>query len=216
MIWPIAFYFVWHTFHGRVEGNWPEPMHPAFVIAAAIAAETIQWSGGWAPVARWSQRLAVPVGLIVAAVVYAQAVFGVIALGAVDPTARALGAGWKELGAQMDDVRQRIGASVVLTLDYGTAAWLKFYLPSRPAVEQINERLWWVNSPEPDPALFRGAMMYVCMVECNDIPTLRRRFSTVEEVASLTRKRNGVPVQDYRVYKLTGPIGSPLDPPYLH
>ena len=216
MVWPIVLYFVWHTFHGRVEGNWPEPIYPAFVIAAAAAVEKIKWNSPWALVESWSQRLAVPVGLVIAAAIYVQAVFAPVPLGAVDPTARALGAGWKELGAQMDDVRQRIGAPVVLTLDYGTAAWLKFYLPSRPAVEQLNERLWWINSPEPDPALFRGAMMYVCMVECNDIPTLRRRFSTVEEVASLTRKRNGVPVQDYRVYKLTGPIGSPLDPPYLH
>ncbi|MGA9007690.1 MAG: glycosyltransferase family 39 protein, partial [Xanthobacteraceae bacterium] len=24
MVWPLAIYFVWHTFHDRVEGNWPE------------------------------------------------------------------------------------------------------------------------------------------------------------------------------------------------
>ncbi len=67
MVWPIVVYFVWHTFHGRVEGNWPEPIFVAFVIAAAVAVERIQWTGGWASLASWSQRLAVPVGLGIAA-----------------------------------------------------------------------------------------------------------------------------------------------------
>jgi 4-amino-4-deoxy-L-arabinose transferase-like glycosyltransferase len=213
MVWPIAAYFIWHTFHGRVEGNWPEPIYPAFVIAAAVATERIKWTGAWGAIAYWSERLAVPVGLAIAGFVYLQAIFAIIPLGPADPTARALGAGWKDLGAQMDNTRHEIGAPVVLTLDYGTAAWLEFYMPSHPPVEQINERLWWINSPEPDPALFHGTMMYVCMVECVDLPMLRKRFATVDEAASLTRLRRGVPIQDYRVYKLTGPIGPPLDPP---
>ena len=39
MVWPILLYFVWNTFHGRVEGNWPEPIYVPFVIAAAVAVE---------------------------------------------------------------------------------------------------------------------------------------------------------------------------------
>jgi 4-amino-4-deoxy-L-arabinose transferase-like glycosyltransferase len=212
-VWPIAIYFVWHTFHGRVEGNWPEPMFVAFVIGAAVAVEKIRWHGAWASVEAWSRRLAVPVGLVVAAFVYLQAAFGIIPLGYADPTARALGAGWKELGVQMDDVRKRLGAPTVLTMDYGLAAWLEFYLPSHPPVEQINGRMRYVNAPEPDPALFRGTIMYVCMAECGELPAIRNRFATVELVASLTRTRRGIPIQEYRVYSLSGPIGPPLDPP---
>jgi 4-amino-4-deoxy-L-arabinose transferase-like glycosyltransferase len=213
MVWPIFLYFAWHTFHGRVEGNWPEPIFVAFVVAAAVAAERIAWTGAWASIALWSRRLAAPVALGVAAVIYAQAVFGIIPLGAADPTARILGAGWKELGAEIDQVRMRLGAPVVLTLDYGDAAWLAFYLPSHPPVEQINGRMRYVNAPEPDPALFRGAIMYVCMVACDAVPALQGRFTIVEPVAKLTRSRHGVPIQDYRVYRLEGPIGPPLDPP---
>ena len=55
--------------------------------------------------------------------------------------------------------------------------------------------------------------MYVCMVECGEIATLRQRFTTVDLVASLTRTRHGIPLQDYRVYRLSGPVGPPLDPP---
>ena len=119
MVWPIVLYFVWHTFHGRVEGNWPEPIYAAFVIAAAVAAELIKWDGAWASIARWSRQLAVPVGLVIAACLYLQAVFAIVPLGAADPTARALGAGWKELGVRLDDVRQKLGAPIVLTRNYG-------------------------------------------------------------------------------------------------
>ena len=213
MVWPIALYFVWHTFHGRVEGNWPEPIYPAFVIAASVAAEQITWDGAWAPLARWSRHLAVPVGLVIAVCLYLQAVFGIVPLGAVDPTARALGAGWKELGVQLDEVRQNLGAPIVLTRNYGLTGWLSFYLPSHPPVAQINERLWWVNSPEPDPALFHGAIMYVCMVECSEMPLIQQRFTSVEKVTSLMRQRHGVPIQGYDVYRLSGPIGAPLDTP---
>lgn len=213
MVWPIVLYFAWHSFHGRVEGNWPEPIYVAFVIAAAVAAERIKWRGAWAVLAQWSQRLAVPVALVMAACIYLQAVFGVIPLGPIDPTARALGAGWKELAVQMDQVRARLGAPIVLTRNYGLTGWLAFYLPSHPPVEQINERMWHVNAPEPDPALFRGPMMYVCIVACEELPLLRERFTTVELAANLTRTRHGVPIQEYEIYRLTGPIGPPLDPP---
>ena len=60
MVWPLVIYFTWHTFHGRVEGNWPEPIYVPFVIAAAVAADRIKWNATWAPVVSWSQRLAVP------------------------------------------------------------------------------------------------------------------------------------------------------------
>ncbi len=213
MIWPIALYFIWHTFHGRVEGNWPEPIFVPFVIAAAVAAERIRWHGIWVAIAEWSRRLALPVGLVVAACIYVQAAFGIVPLGDADPTARALGAGWKELGAQMDEERGRLGAPIVLTMDYGLAAWLEFYLPSHAPVEQINGRIRYVNAPEPDPVLFGGPIMYVCRGDCGELSLIRSRFATVDFVATLTRSRRGVPIQDYSVYKLTGPIGPPLDPP---
>ncbi len=211
MIWPIVVYFAWHTFHGRVEGNWPEPIYPAFVIAAAAAVEKIKWNGAGAWLERWSARLAVPVALVIAACIYVQALFAVVPLGPLDPTARALGAGWKELGAQIDKARIELGAPVVLTMNYGLTAWLAFYLPSHPPVEQINERMWYVNAPAPDPSLFRGAMMYVCIVECQELPLIRQRFATVEFVEKLTRTRRGIPIQDYELYRLSGPIGPPLD-----
>jgi len=212
MVWPIVIYFIWHTFHGRVEGNWPEPIYVAFAIAAAVAVEKIKWNGVWAPISRWSQRLAVPVGLGMAACIYLQAVFGFIPLGRIDPTARALGAGWKELGSKIDDMRMQLGAPIVLTSNYGLTGWLAFYLPSHAPVEQINERIWYMNAPEPDPALFRGTMMFVGIANYPELPLIRQRFRTVELVASVTRARHGIPIQNYEIYRVSGPIGAALDP----
>jgi 4-amino-4-deoxy-L-arabinose transferase-like glycosyltransferase len=212
MVLPIMIYFFWHAFHERVEGNWPEPIYVAFVIGAAMAGEGFRWTGGWARIQVWSKRLAVPLGLGVAGFVYLQAAFGIIPLGPIDPTARALGAGWQELGIQLDEVRLRLGSPVVLTTNYGLTGWLAFYLPSHPPVEQINGRIRYVDAPEPDPALFRGPIMYVCEEQCNEIQ-LRQRFAVVELVASFLRTRHGLPIQKYVVYRLSGPIGSPLDPP---
>lgn len=213
VVWPIAIYFAWHSLHGRVEGNWPEPIYPAFVIAAAVAVESIEWRGAWAGVEQLSQRLAVPIGLGIAACIYLQAIFGIVPLGGADPTAQNLGAGWPELAIKMDELRVRMGAPVVLTTNQRVTGWLAFYLPPHPPVEQINFRIRWVNAPEPDPALFRGTMMYVCIYECSDIDLLRRRFETVELVTTLSRTRRGVPIEAYSVYRLSGPIGPVLDPP---
>jgi 4-amino-4-deoxy-L-arabinose transferase-like glycosyltransferase len=213
MVWPILLYFIWHTFHGRVEGNWPEPIYVPFVIAAAVAGDRIKWDRTWAPVVSWSQRLAVPVGLGIAACLYLQAVFGVLPLGRADPTARALGAGWKELGAKIDDLRMRIGAPIVLTTDYGMAGWLSFYLPSHPFVAQINERMRYVDLPQPDPALVAGTSMYVCQTPCGAVWMLKERFSHVELLATLPRTRHGVTIRDHLVFSLSGPTGQLFDAP---
>jgi 4-amino-4-deoxy-L-arabinose transferase-like glycosyltransferase len=213
MVWPIVLYFVWHTFHGRVEGNWPEPIYVPFVIAAAVAAERVKFDETWAPVAAWSQRLAVPVGLGIAACLYLQAVFGVLPLGRADPTARALGAGWKELAVKLDGVRTRLDAPIVLTTEYGIAGWLEFYLRSHPFVTQVNERMRYVDLPQPDPALFAGTSMYVCQTPCDAVWKLKEKFGKVDLVATFPRTRHGVTIREYSAYSLSDPVGQVLDPP---
>src|SRR5215831_3123858 len=43
MFWTIVVYFVWHSLHARVEANWFAPVYPPFVVAAAAAANLVQW-----------------------------------------------------------------------------------------------------------------------------------------------------------------------------
>ena len=46
-------------------------------------------------------------------------------------------------------MRVRTGATCVLAPDYGTTGWLAFYLPKGTCVVQQNQRIRWVNMPEP-------------------------------------------------------------------
>jgi 4-amino-4-deoxy-L-arabinose transferase-like glycosyltransferase len=213
MVWPIVLYFTWHTLHGRVQGNWPEPMYPAFVICAAAAAERFPWRGSAAWWALWSKRFAVPVGLGFALVIYAQAMFAVVPLGAIDPTARAIGAGWPALAKEIDALRIKAGAGIVLADNYRLAGWLPFYLPSHPPVEQINGRMRWVNEPAPDAKLFKGPMLFVCLGSCDG--ELAAAFGSVERLATLPRQRRGVTIAPYSIYRVAAPRGPVLQSPTL-
>jgi 4-amino-4-deoxy-L-arabinose transferase-like glycosyltransferase len=211
MVWPLAIYFLWHSLHSRVEGNWTAPLIPAFVIAAASARDKIEWRGAWARLVEWSRRLAVPIGLLLAGFVYLQAMFGLIPADATDPTARQIGSGWPALAHQTEALRRETGAPAVLTTNYATAGWLAFYLPSRPPVVQVNERIRYVDAPEPDAALFRGPLLYVCKAPCPEPERVLAKFGRVAEPVKLPRIRRGVIIEDYWVWRLDGLKGDLLD-----
>ena len=212
LILPTAIYFTWHALHARIEGNWTAPAFPAFALAAAAAAHGIDWKGAAARLAAWSYRLAAPVALTMIGTIYAQAVFGFIPLGGIDPTARQLGTGWRAVGIEIDAFRRAHGARAVLTTGYALTGWLAFYLPSTPPVVQLNERIRWVGAPAPDPDLFKGALIYVCEVGCGGADLVRARFESVQEVAHIPRRRRGVDIETYAIYRVQGARGDPLDP----
>lgn len=209
MVWPLVIYLAWHSLHQRVEGNWTAPVFPAFSIAAAAAVHRIEWRGRWSELVDWSNKLAVPIGLAIVAGIELQAIFGIVPLGRIDPTARALGAGWRELGPQIDGLRREIGAPVVLTSNHDLAGWLAFYLPSRPPVVQLTERFRWVNEPSPSPELLKGPLLYVCAPW--EAGFAKQRYKIIAEIASVVRRRNGVAIDRYSVYRVAEPIGDPLD-----
>jgi len=216
MVWPLTIYFAWHSFHQRVEGNWTSPIFPALSIAAAFAAHRVEWTGRWGHVAAWSNKLAIPIGLGVAAVIYVQAVFGIFPLGAIDPTARQLGAGWRELASEIDLIRQHIGAQGVLTTNYGLTGWLSFYLPSHPPVVQVNERFRWQNETVPHIDFFKGLLIYVCRFSVPEAGIVERRYGQVKEIATVLRQRSGVTIERYSVYSVESLVDDPLDNRTLH
>jgi 4-amino-4-deoxy-L-arabinose transferase-like glycosyltransferase len=215
MVWPIVIYFAWHSLHERVQGNWPEPLYPAFVIAAAVAAHRLNSHGGTlAAVAKWSTLCAVPIGVALAAAIYAQAIFAPLPLGASDPTARILGVGWKDVGAKIEQVRAKVGALAILTTDYKSASWLTFYLSSSAPVVQINQRIRWSNEPAPEPQLFAGSMLYVCKNDCPGLDEIKKKFATVELLDSFARMRGVLPIESYAVYRVAAAREPVLDPLY--
>jgi 4-amino-4-deoxy-L-arabinose transferase-like glycosyltransferase len=210
LILPPLAYFTWHSLHARVEGNWTAPIFPAFAVVAAAAAVRVDWHGGWRSLADWWRRLAAPVGVALFAAVALEAIFAVVPLGA-SAMARKLGAGWDRAGPEIDAVRQRIGAPAVLTTSYALTGWLSFYLPTRPPVIQVTERIRWVNAPEPSAALFKGALLYVCKLPCDGAGLVRTRFAVVEPVTTLVRRWHGMELETYRLFRVADPRGDPLD-----
>jgi hypothetical protein len=216
MVWPLVIYFTWHSFHQRVEGNWTSPIFPALSIAAAFSVHGVEWTGRRAQLVAWSNRLAAPIGLGIAAVIYTQSVFGILPLGAIDPTARQLGAGWRQAAAEIDSIRQRIGAHGVLTTNYGLTGWLSFYLPSHPPVVQVNERYRWPAESAPNIDFFDGLLIYVCRSSVPEAETVEKRYRQVKEIATVVRERAGVAIERYSVFAVERLADDPLDNATLH
>ncbi len=214
LIAPMLVYFLWHSTHVRVQGNWPEPIYPAFAVAAAYAVRSHgDGKGRAASWVRWSYRIATPFGIAVAAILYLEVTTGFLPLGAHDLRARALGVGWPSLGREIDAVRVRSGAGAIITTDYTLTGWIKFYLPSRAPVDQIDERVRWTNEPTPDPRVFAGPILYICDHSCWKLPRVAIKFRSVERLPDLSRISKGAAVSHYQIYKLTGPIGQIFDAP---
>ncbi len=215
--WTIVAYFIWHSLHARVEANWFAPVYPAFAIAAAVAANLTQWSARQRRVVDFCLRWASPVGILMFALLIVQANTGALTGYRRDATVRSVGVGWRELAGEIEAVRARVGASCVLAPDYGTTAWLAFYLPKGTCVVQPTQRIRWVNMPEPDPALLSGKLLYVAEAFPGG-PYLTQEFARVERVAELKRQRGPLTIETYALDLLEGPKGEVLDrspPPEL-
>jgi hypothetical protein len=125
-----------------------------------------------------------------------------------------LTSGWTELAANIDGVRANAATPVILTTDYTLASALAYFLPSHAPVEQISDRIRWVNEPQPDPALFTGSMLYVCKNACGQLDKLPERFGRIEFLARFPRARNGRVIETYALYRLSQPREPVLDPIY--
>jgi 4-amino-4-deoxy-L-arabinose transferase-like glycosyltransferase len=218
MFWTITLYFVWHSLHARVEANWFAPVYPAFAVAAAVAANLTQWDIRQQRVIDFCLRWASPVGILMFALLVVQANTGALTGYRRDATVRSVGVGWRELAAEIEQVRTRVGASCVLVPDYGTTSWLTFYMPKGTCVVQPTQRIRWVSMPEPAPALLAGKLLYVDEARPGGRPSLEAAFARVERVAELPRKRGPLTIETYALNLLEGAKGEVLDrspPPEL-
>ncbi len=209
MIAPAALYFIWHSLHDRVQGNWPSFLYPAFAIAAAAAAERVE-EGGASSLLRVSRRLAAPLAAAIIAAVYAQAVWGIIPR-VRDPVSRLLAFGMDRVAGDIETLRTQTGARAVLTTGYALTGWLSFYLPSHPPVVQINERFRYFDQPLPASSLFEGSLLYITETRNDQSALLAMRFSQVKPLAHIARTRNGANIDEYAIYSVSGLKGDPLD-----
>jgi 4-amino-4-deoxy-L-arabinose transferase-like glycosyltransferase len=208
MIAPATLYFLWHSLHDRVQGNWPSFLYPALAIAASAACLHVAESGG-SSVLRFSRRVAVPLAAFMLALIYAQALWGVVPR-VRDPVSRLLAVGMNRVVDDIESLRERMRADTILTTNYALTGWLSFYMSTHPPIVQINERFRYMNEPSPAPSLFAGPMLYVTEMRNDQASLLAMRFARVTPLAHIARYRNGATIDEYAVYSVEGLKGEPF------
>lgn len=204
MIWPAVVYFAWHSLHARVNGNWLAPVYPAFAIAAAFTAHAVKWQGIGGHLIAISRRFAVPTGLVLILFIEVQACFAPIPLGAADPTASALAAGFRDLSRDVESARKRLGATAVVTGKYAPTGWLSFYLPANVPVIQLNEPYRWIDAKRPDAGLFDRALYVYSLEHGPGLDFIRQFYGSVGKPVDVARTRNGVVIDHYRLVDVEG------------
>ena len=217
MFWTIWLYFGWHALHNRVEANWLAPIYPSFVIAAAVAATRTQWDTRTQRFVNFCLRWAAPSGIVLFVLLVIQANTGLLTGYRRDSTVRSIGIGWHKLANDIEAVRVRVGATCVLGPNYGTTAWLAFYLPKDTCVAQRTQRFRWSAMPQPSPAMLSGKVLFVDEKHPGgkrDLPD----SLTWKNVAEFQRKRGPLLVETIEVDAIDAPTGDVFDtspPPEL-
>ena len=211
LIGPMLVYFLFHSLHGRVEGNWLAPAYPVLALLGAHAVSNVsELHGRFRAVMMFSRQYALPVGFAFALIAYLQAVVGLLPLDpAKDPTS--LMVGWSGLARDVDDVARREQASYVLTSSYGLTSLLTIYSPDAMPIIQFNERMRWISFEQPRAALFLHPGLYVSETNKDKSGELKRRFSEVTLVGSAVRLRGTKVINRYVIYRLAKPVSSVLD-----
>lgn len=209
LILPAMLYFLIHALHARVQGNWPCFLYPALAIAAAGAVYARDWRGGANWVKHWSARVAVPLASMILIAAFLQAIIGVVPMGRKDPLARLLAVGMPKVTARIENLRVAEHAGAILTSDYATLGWLSFYNPGKAPVVLVGEDFRFPDRPAL-AAKDAATVLYVCE-ERADRPGLDKSdvlnalFSRVTEIGSIDRRRKGVAIAHYTVYRAMGP-----------
>jgi 4-amino-4-deoxy-L-arabinose transferase-like glycosyltransferase len=152
LAWTGIAYFLEHSLHDRVQGNWPCFLYPVLAILAADAFVT---QGRW----RKISMIAAPLALVMLLAVYAQALFAPVAL-RKDPLARVLGRDFQPIADVAAAMVEAHLADAILTTDYETTAWLRFTQPNVKVV-QVNEPQRYEGAPMASAALLNGRLIYL-------------------------------------------------------
>lgn len=208
LMWPAVIYFLVHATHDRVQGNWPSFLFPAFALLSAYAAHEI-WTGRFSATAiSITRSLAIPVAALILAFVYAQAFFGIVPKR--DPIGRLTAFGIAPVTQGIAGIAREQNAAAIVTTSYATTSWLAFYMTSGIPVVQINEEFRWLSAPEADPALTQRPLLFVTMQGQKTMPEIASRFSDIRHLAEIDRRRKGVLIEKYDVYRVSGWRGGPL------
>ena len=196
LVWVGLCYFIAHSLHDRVQGNWPCFLFPALAI---LAADAFGQSGAWRKVS----VLAAPVALALLLAVYLQAVFAFLPL-KKDPLARILGREFAPIGDVVAALVRSHLADAVLTTDYETTAWLRFNHPDIKVV-QVNEPQRYPQAPAADAGLLKRPLIYLAQMRRDQHQQVQKLFAYTGFPTQLQ-----TPSSLYMVYPVGRPKSSPI------
>jgi hypothetical protein len=209
---PAALYFFLHSLHDRVQGNWLAPLYPVFAILAAdwiaeIRHERVSgFAAGIAKAASW----AAPIGLVVAALTFAEALTGAVPLGPANPLARL--EGFRELARDLDARAHADNAAYILTQNYALTSLMTYYGDPAIAVVQPQQRMRWIFEPQPPETLFAAPGLALGEPGRRFDLSLKMRFRKVEPAGLLQRRQAGGTLEAYELYRVADPYAPVLDP----
>jgi 4-amino-4-deoxy-L-arabinose transferase-like glycosyltransferase len=187
-----ALVFVQHAFGDRVQGNWPEVIYPAAVIAAAMLPLTQRWL-----------KPALAVGFGLTLVIYVQAIASPIPIGgASDPTIRVLG-GWASLAQTVDRRARQADARFVAIDEYGLGSEMALRLPGALPVIADDPRWLLFNLPHPGMTLPAGETGLLIRTMRRHTPPDAAPWASMTDMGEIGRGRYGRIGESYRVYTVT-------------
>ena len=146
-----------------------------------------------------------PVAAAMLALVYAQSLGAIIPLGRNDPFARLLGMGFPVMADQLAAVAGQTKAGAILTSDYETTAWLRFYRPDLKNVE-LGESYRYPPAGAPPPALLAQPFVYVAQTRRDRHAQIATQFRRVEPMMTLALNHRGMEFSTYSLYRVSGPM----------
>jgi 4-amino-4-deoxy-L-arabinose transferase-like glycosyltransferase len=196
LAWVGLGYFIAHSLHDRVQGNWPCFLYPALCI---LAADGFGQTGVW----RRVSALAAPTALVLLLAVYLQAQFAVLPW-KKDPLARTLGREFAPIGDVVAALVKAHLAEAVLTTDYETTAWLRFNHPDIKVV-QLNEPQRYPQAPAADAGLLKRPLIYLAEFRRDQHQRVQQLFAYTGFPTQLQ-----TPSSLYMVYPVGRPKSSPI------
>ncbi|HEY0267188.1 MAG TPA: glycosyltransferase family 39 protein [Rhizomicrobium sp.] len=196
LAWTGLAYFLEHSLHDRVQGNWPCFLYPALAILAADAASS---QGFW----RKISFVAAPLAAVLLLAVYVQAAFALLAI-RKDPLARILGRDFAPIGQVAGALVKAHLADAILTTDYETTAWLRFNQPGLKVV-QVNEPWRYPDAPPATQKLLASPLIYLTEFRRDRHPLVQQSFRTM---GFPTQMRT--PASLYMLYPVARPKSSTL------
>jgi 4-amino-4-deoxy-L-arabinose transferase-like glycosyltransferase len=209
---PAAVYFLLHSLHDRVQGNWLAPLYQASAILVADWVAEIRRASesGFAATTAKLARWAAPIGLVIAALTFAEAMTGAVPLGPASPLARL--EGFRELARDLDAKARAAGAGYILTQGYALTSLMTYYGDPAIAVVQPEQRMRWIFEPAPPESLFAGPGLALGEPGRHFDLILKMRFGRVAPAGLLQRRQAGGTLEAYELYRVAGPYAAVLDP----